>query len=332
MNYKKLHYLSASQMAESINTRSQKGEAFFFMINFEGSLGFVLSPQELSNYGISCSIEGEHFGISPSLKFNPHPFHLEPPSFKTYKKAFEHVMHHIVHGDSYLLNLTMSTEIIGALDFEDLYSYANAKYKFLLHDQFLFYSPEPFIRIQKDKIYSYPMKGTISALLENAEQQLLSNAKELREHFTIVDLIRNDLSLVSSHISVDRFRYIETIQTPKGHILQTSSQISGQLPLDWKNHLGDILFALIPAGSISGAPKSKTMEIIHAAEINARGFYTGIMGYFDGNKTLNSCVAIRYIEKKHHRFFYRSGGGITSQSIAEDEYQELITKIYVPTS
>jgi para-aminobenzoate synthetase component 1 len=90
-----------------------------------------------------------------------------------------------------------------------------------------------------------------------------------------------------------------------------------------------MLIRLLPAGSISGAPKRKTVEIIQEAEGEERGFYTGVAGLFDG-RNLDSGVLIRYIEKVNGNLFYRSGGGITTQSVKEKEYQEVIDKVYVP--
>ena len=91
------------------------------------------------------------------------------------------------------------------------------------------------------------------------------------------------------------------------------------------------IFDMLPAGSVTGAPKVKTLDIIKNAENYDRGFYTGVAGFFDG-KELDSCVLIRYVEKNNGDLIYKSGGGITSQSILEEEYQELIDKIYVPVS
>ena len=110
------------------------------------------------------------------------------------------------------------------------------------------------------------MKGTINATLPDAENQLLTNEKEQREHYTIVDLMRNDLSMVAKNIQVKKFRYIDRIKTQKGEILQTSSEIYGKLNENWQNQIGDILEKLLPAGSISGAPKEKTTQIIQQAE------------------------------------------------------------------
>jgi len=108
-----------------------------------------------------------------------------------------------------------------------------------------------------------------------------------------------------------------------------SSHITGVLPAGYLSNLGDIIFKLLPAGSISGAPKEKTIEIIKAAEQYDRGYFTGIFGLFDGT-SVDSAVMIRYIEKQGDDFWFKSGGGITAKSNLEKEYQELIDKVYVP--
>lgn len=185
------------------------------------------------------------------------------------------------------------------------------------------------MQIQDGKIRSFPMKGTIEADLPNAADIILADKKEHAEHCTIVDLIRNDLNLVAESVKVERFKYIEQITTRQKNLLQVSSEISGVLPPNYAENIGDILMKLLPAGSISGAPKKKTVEIIQAAEGQERGYYTGVMGYFDG-ENFDSGVMIRYLEKRDNQLFYRSGGGITSFSDCEKEYQELLDKIYVP--
>jgi para-aminobenzoate synthetase component 1 len=106
-----------------------------------------------------------------------------------------------------------------------------------------------------------------------------------------------------------------------------SSKIEGTLPNNYNEIIGDIIFDLLPAGSVSGAPKNKTKEIIARAEQVERGYYTGVAGYFDGTN-LDSCVLIRYLQENN---IYRSGGGITAQSNVLNEYEEMINKVYVPT-
>jgi len=174
------------------------------------------------------------------------------------------------------------------------------------------------------------MKGTIDASLPDAEEIIMNDYKESCEHNTIVDLIRNDLGMVSESVWVERFRYIEKIETNRNEILQVSSEIRGRLYEGNCKRLGDTIFSLLPAGSISGAPKPSTISIISEAEGEKRGFYTGICGYYDG-RVLDSAVLIRYIERDESgKLFYRSGGGITVNSKCSDEYEELIEKIYLP--
>ena len=209
---------------------------------------------------------------------------------------------------------------------------------------FVCFSPETFVRIKGGRIYSYPMKGTLDASLPNAEKLLMEDQKEAAEHATIVDLIRNDLSRVAEDVRVDKYRYIDVLHTNKGNILQTSSEISGRLPEDYPHHLGEILDAQLPAGSITGAPKDKTMQIIQEAEGYDRGFYTGIMGIYDQGE-LNSAVMIRFIEEEEvfpsktenrmnyeaiRKLYFKAGGGITSKSDCRKEYEEVIQKIYLP--
>ena len=173
------------------------------------------------------------------------------------------------------------------------------------------------------------MKGTIDARLPDAKNRLLQSKKELAEHFTIVDLIRNDLSMVANEVKVDRFQYLDHLKTHRNELWQMSSEISGELPKGYRNNLGEMLSKMLPAGSISGAPKKKTLEVIREAEAYDRGYYTGIFGVFDG-ENLDSAVMIRYIEKDGDGFLYKSGGGITAKSNLDEEYQELINKIYIP--
>jgi para-aminobenzoate synthetase component 1 len=196
-------------------------------------------------------------------------------------------------------------------------------------NEFVVFSPETFIRITEGVISSYPMKGTIDAHIPNAESILLGNPKELAEHHTIVDLIRNDLNIVAKKVHVEKFRYIEEINTNFKKLLQVSSRITGVLAPDYASHIGDILFRMLPAGSVTGAPKKRTVEIIREAEIYNRGYYSGVLGYFDGS-ALDSGVMIRFIEENDDGKVFKSGGGITFRSVVDEEYQEMIDKVYVP--
>lgn len=304
---------------------------------------------------------------------------IEPPLYEDYERSFNIVKSNIMAGNSYLTNLTCRVPVSCNLSLEEIFHRAKGKYKLLLRrkrtqaedkaylkeenieenlNPFVCFSPETFVRIKGGRIYSYPMKGTLDASLHDAEKQLMEDRKEAAEHATIVDLIRNDLSRVAEDVRVDKYRYIDVLHTNKGDILQTSSEISGRLPEDYPHHLGEILDAQLPAGSITGAPKDKTMQIIQKAEGYDRGFYTGIMGIYDQGE-LNSAVMIRFIEeeispvdfeadgeknfkakegkaskgkepKASRKLYFKAGGGITSKSDCRREYEEVIQKIYLP--
>jgi para-aminobenzoate synthetase component 1 len=252
-----------------------------------------------------------------------------PVSYERYKKAFDYCLKELKYGNSYLLNLTFPTRIECNLTLREMFDFSEAKYKLYIKNKLVCFSPETFVQIKNGIISSNPMKGTSLANNKNAAHDLLNNKKEYAEHATIVDLIRNDLNRVAKKIQVEKFRYLDYIPTHEGKLIQASSKISGQLPNDYPENIGTILSKLLPAGSITGAPKRKTIEIIKTAEQYDRGFYTGIFGYFDG-QNLDSAVMIRFIENIDGQLYFKSGGGITSQSDPKAEYQELIDKVYVP--
>lgn len=254
---------------------------------------------------------------------------IAPHSFELYNEQFAKVKHHLAYGNSYLLNLTAKSEIQLNASLNEIFKQSNAPYKLLVEDEFVVFSPEQFIHIENEVISTYPMKGTIDASEENAENKLLSSVKEKEEHATIVDLLRNDISKVANQVKVKEYRYVDRIETSKNELLQVSSSIEGKIFENYISQFGSILFSLLPAGSICGAPKPKTLEIIDEVENYDRGYYTGVMGYYDG-KVFDSAVMIRYIEQHKTKFFYKSGGGITHKSECKQEYNELIQKIYVP--
>ena len=233
-------------------------------------------------------------------------------------------------GNTYLLNLTFSTSIRTNVELETIFERANAPYKLLVPGRFVCFSPEPFVTIDEEGIIrTYPMKGTIDAAVPDAEAKILANEKEMAEHVMVVDLLRNDLGIVGREVRVEKFRYIDRIETADKTLLQVSSRIRAKLAPDWRSRLGEILERMLPAGSVTGTPKRKTCEIIDAIEEHERGFFTGVFGVFDG-KSLRSAVMIRFIEQTPEGLVYKSGGGITIDSDAEAEYREMIDKVYLP--
>ncbi len=256
-------------------------------------------------------------------------FSKSPIDFTTYNRAFDEIIEEIRLGNTYLLNLTFETPIETNLKLDEIFNSAKAKFKLYFKGEFICFSPECFVEIDNDYIATYPMKGTIDANLPNAKEQILSNKKEMAEHIMIVDLMRNDLGIIASEVNVEKFRYVEKIEAGKKELLQVSSKITAKLPSNWQENLGTLLFKLLPAGSICGTPKKSTLNIIKRVENYERGFYTGIFGIFNG-KQLRSAVMIRFIEKRDGKLFYKSGGGITIDSNAQSEYNELIDKVYLP--
>lgn len=317
---------SRIEAIEMMNKWGAERRPFLFILDYENKQNILYPlnevPQQI-RYDLGARANQSN-GQRVDFSFN-----TTPVSFDVYLTAFQKVLDELNYGNSYLVNLTFPTELFTNLRLEDIFERSSASYKLLVEDDFVVFSPECFVKIKGNKIYSYPMKGTIDARIPDAEKQILNNPKEAAEHATIVDLIRNDLNRVSENVRVDRFRYIDRIETLKGPLLQVSSEIVGDLDADFHKRLGTLIFSLLPAGSISGAPKKRTLEIINNAEITPRGFFTGVFGVYDG-KGLDSAVMIRFIEKINDKLIFKSGGGITAQSDAEAEYEEMIRKVYVP--
>ncbi|SIS44040.1 para-aminobenzoate synthetase component 1 [Chryseobacterium shigense] len=302
---------------------------YFFMIDFLSENVNVYREDEIKKSGLLIDFQNfsnttQKHGLHKKIEWTAFPETLE-----SFKKGFDKVQKNIRLGNSYLVNYTRKTEVRTNLSLEEIFYHSIAKYKVFCEDFFVFFSPETFVKIIDGKILTYPMKGTIDASLENAAEVLKNDRKEKAEHYTVVDLLRNDLSMVADDVKVDQFQHIELIRTQQKDLYAMSSEISGSIKPEFEGKIGSMMKKLLPAGSILGAPKSKTLEIILEAEGYDRGYYTGISGWFDG-KNLDSCVIIRYIEKEGDRLYFKSGGGITHMSKLEDEYQEMKNKIYVP--
>lgn len=316
---------------KQLNDWGSTGIPFVFLIDFLGKKPRAWRLDEADPEELRFDLNG----LTNELPATRHPplspgyFHKFPISLAAYRPRFEHVISNIRWGNSFLVNLSAPTPIETNLSLSEIYQHSRAPYRFWLRDRFVCFSPEIFLRIQGNRIASFPMKGTISAEVPEAERTILADAKEAAEHATIVDLIRNDLSRVASRVWVERYRFVERIFTNQRDLLQVSSEVAGQLTENFAGAYGDLLLKLLPAGSISGAPKPSTLKIIREAEGYERGYYTGVMGAFDG-EVFESAVMIRYIEQQRDGLIFKSGSGITARSRAETEYQELIDKVYLP--
>lgn len=327
-----LRFYGQAEAEARMNHFGEHAIPFFFLIDFDGTHCLVEQPEQIPvdqlQYIFPHASHVDPFPVDVQEK--PFCWHPHPQTFDAYRRSFDIVHRNLLAGNSFLANLTCATPVQTDLGLYDIFRRSQALYKVWWKDRFTVFSPEIFVRIENGYIYSHPMKGTIDATLPDARRTLLGDVKETAEHATITDLIRNDLSQVADEVTVVRYRYIDCLQTHCGPLLQMSSEVRGRLPHGWRMQLGTLFFRLLPAGSITGAPKRKTVEIIREAETYRRGFYTGVAGYFDG-QSLDSTVLIRFVEQgPHGDLLFKSGGGITYRSDAQREYEEMKQKVYVP--
>lgn len=317
--------------AERVSALARAATPFFLLIDFEGRRPRLFTAADWESRKLHFDFparQDPHGGETSGTR----PVHLtaQPPRPDAYRAAFERVQAGLRRGDSFLTNLTFASpvELRGTL--LQVYRQTEAKYRVHLPGEFTCFSPETFVSITADGyLETRPMKGT-AADTPAGRAALLSSRKEIAEHATIVDLLRNDLSQVARRVRVTDYRYLRTIASARGGLVQTSSRIGGQLPEDWRASLGQTLLRLLPAGSVSGAPKPATLELIHSVEQGPRGYYCGVAGYYDGH-TLDSCVLIRMIVRRPTgAYYFHSGGGVTALSDWREEYDELISKIRLP--
>ena len=188
-------------------------------------------------------------------------------------------------------------------------------------------SPETLVKLHNGKLFTFPLAGTRPRGANDEEdlaleRELLADEKELAEHNMLVDLGRNDLGeisrfgtvIVEKHISILRF----------SHVMHIGSTVSGEICAD-KTGL-DAINAVLPAGTLSGAPKIRAMQIINEQEQNKRGIYGGAIGYLDFTGNMDTCIAIRIVYRRNNKVFIRSGAGIVADSKSESEYQECVNK------
>jgi len=320
-------WLNAEDGFPRINELGKEKKPFLFIISYDKTKIFA-QPLETLDSDIFYKLQ-EWRNYPVKKRSENFSFSKIPVDFPAYRKSMEKILEEIRSGNTYLLNLTFKTPIESSFTLKEIFTYARAKFKLYFKDEFICFSPEMFVEIKGNTIATYPMKGTIDADIPDAEHRILNDGKEMAEHIMIVDLMRNDLGIIGSDVTVEKFRYVDRIKAGKKELFQVSSKITATLPENWRDSLGTLLSSILPAGSITGTPKKSTVKIIKEVENYDRGFYTGVFGIFDG-KSLHSGVMIRFIEKENGKLYYKSGGGITLDSNAKSEYEELIDKVYLP--
>ena len=188
-------------------------------------------------------------------------------------------------------------------------------------------SPETLVKCENGILHTFPLAGTRRRGKDEAEdkaleEELLRDEKELSEHNMLVDLGRNDLGKISKFgsVKVEKYMAIQRFS----HVMHIGSTVCGELREDC--HPLDAIDAVLPAGTLSGAPKIKACEIINKLEYNKRGIYGGAIGYIDFTGNLDTCIAIRIAYKKNNKVFVRSGAGIVADSDPEKEFEECVNK------
>lgn len=188
-------------------------------------------------------------------------------------------------------------------------------------------SPETLVKLENGVLHTFPLAGTRRRGRTEEEDraleaELLSDEKELAEHNMLVDLGRNDLGKISRFgtVQVEKFHSVERFS----HVMHIGSAVRGEIRED-RDAL-DAVEALLPAGTLSGAPKIRACQLIGELENNKRGIYGGAVGYIGFTGNMDACIAIRILYKKNGKVFVRSGAGIVADSVPEKEYEECLNK------
>ncbi|MFZ9035470.1 MAG: aminodeoxychorismate synthase component I [Francisellaceae bacterium] len=252
-----------------------------------------------------------------------------------YQRDFDYILTRLGAGDSYQVNFTKRIALKSTLNSQTLYQQIKKRqavrfsaYLPFLPKQILSFSPELFFKKQDDRITVKPMKGTSARFSDpqkdhDSYEFLKHDGKNRAENLIIIDLLRNDLAKIcdSGSVEVSKPFQIEAYQS----VYQMISTIEGRL--DQNIELKTLLENLFPCGSITGAPKRRTIEIIHELE-PPRGVYTGSIGYILPNNDMCFSVAIRTIEIENNRLQFGVGGGFTIQSNQQEEWQEMRDKLH----
>lgn len=320
--------ISSDKIRHHINKAAANHTPFFFAINYEMTEGvFIKNP--LLQHNLLFQFHGKGNKPAEAVSSIMAEITTYPISEQAYKAKFEVIQNGIDNGAIKVANLTLRTPIKSSISCREVFMRSQSPYQVYLPGRFVSFSPERFIKIEQGKISANPMKGTIDASLANAEQLILNDPKEIAELDAVTQAVIEELGMVAHDVKVKRRRYIDTIESLNRTLLQVSSEVEGKLPSNYLAQMGNLLFTLLPAASITGYPKKKSIACIELAEGMPRGFYSGVAGYFDGN-TLDTAVLIRFIEIDNGKLFFRSGGGITHNSVCKNEYQEALNKIYFP--
>ena len=255
-------------------------------------------------------------------------------SEQEYCAMVEKAKHYIYEGDIFQVVLSNRLEA----DYEGSLFNAYRMLRTINPSPYMFYfssddievagaSPETLVKLEDGVLHTFPLAGTRprgkTAEEDKAlEKELLADEKELSEHNMLVDLGRNDLGKISRFgtVQVEKLHSVERFS----HVMHIGSTVRGEI--DEKHDAFDAIEAVLPAGTLSGAPKIRACQLIGKLENNKRGIYGGAIGYIDFTGNMDTCIAIRIAYKKNGKVFVRSGAGIVADSVPEKEFEECINK------
>ena len=251
-----------------------------------------------------------------------------------YCEMVRKAQHHIKEGD--IFQIVLSNRLEGEYEGSLLNCYRILRT--LNPSPYMFYfsgtdvevagaSPETLVKLEDGVLHTFPLAGTrkrgkTKEEDDELEKDLLADEKELAEHNMLVDLGRNDIGKISKFGTVQVERYHEVLRF--SHVMHIGSTVRGEIREDLDAL--DAVDSILPAGTLSGAPKIRACQLINDLENNKRGIYGGAIGYLDFTGNLDTCIAIRIAYKKNGKVFIRSGAGIVADSVPEKEYQECINK------
>lgn len=339
----------------SLNLDAQDNEHFkdVDLMLFEKVVVFDLLKQEIiliANIKTDNLEENQHRAMSEldylaNLLKNGEPANIPPLSIKSDFKALfgkeeycamvERARKYIYEGDIFqvVLSNRLEADIEGSLfgTYGILRKINPSPYMFYFSSsdiEIAGASPETLVKLQDGILHTFPLagsrpRGKTEQEDMDLEKDLLADPKELSEHNMLVDLGRNDLGKISrfGSVEVEKYKTIERFS----HIMHIGSTVRGEILPD-KNAL-DAINAVLPAGTLSGAPKIRACEIINELENNKRGIYGGAIGYMDFSGNMDTCIAIRLAFKKNGKVFVRSGAGIVADSVPEKEFTECENKM-----
>ena len=253
---------------------------------------------------------------------------------ENYCRMVERAKYHIKEGDIFQIVLSNRLEA----DYEGSLLHAYRILRASNPPPYMFYfsgldvevagaSPETLVKLEDGVLHTFPLAGTrprgkTQEEDVRLEQELLADEKERAEHNMLVDLGRNDIGKISRFGTVEVERYMDILRF--SHVMHIGSTVRGII--DDSHDALDTIEAILPAGTLSGAPKIKACQLINDLENNKRGIYGGAIGYIDFTGNLDTCIAIRIAYKKNGKVFVRSGAGIVADSVPENEYRECINK------